>query len=290
MILAGGLTPAWQQVLQFDRLVTGQVNRARSVFWCASGKVLNVGAALHHLGAGPVTVSPAGGATGQQVRDDFSTRGIAAQWIPVASPTRVCTTLLDGETGVTTELVENSAPLTSTELHDYVAVFAAAVTSADLVVLSGSLPTGTPSRFYRELLDRAERPSVLDIRGRELLECLPCRPRVVKPNREELSATVGRPLESESDLLRAMEEVRECGAEWVIVSDGGGMLRAIGPSGLNRFTPPSVTVVNPIGCGDSLTAAIAAQLAGGRQPLDAIEFAVQYAARKAATLYPVLRD
>ena len=46
MILAAGLTPAWQQIVEFDGFAVGQVNRARSVHWCASGKVLNVGIAL----------------------------------------------------------------------------------------------------------------------------------------------------------------------------------------------------------------------------------------------------
>ena len=46
MIIAAGLTPAWQQIMRFERLATGQVNRAREVAWCASGKVLNVGLAL----------------------------------------------------------------------------------------------------------------------------------------------------------------------------------------------------------------------------------------------------
>lgn len=49
MILVAGLSPAWQQVVLLDELHVGEVNRAREVHWCASGKVLNVGIALAHL-------------------------------------------------------------------------------------------------------------------------------------------------------------------------------------------------------------------------------------------------
>src|SRR5262249_7617530 len=61
LILAAGLTPAWQQILQFDALAVGEVNRATDVQWCASGKVLNVGIALGHLGAESLTLAPLGG-------------------------------------------------------------------------------------------------------------------------------------------------------------------------------------------------------------------------------------
>ena len=39
MIVAAGLTPAWQQILRFDALRLGEVNRAVEAHWCASGKV-----------------------------------------------------------------------------------------------------------------------------------------------------------------------------------------------------------------------------------------------------------
>lgn len=288
MILAAGLTPAWQQILTFDRLTAGQVNRARSALWCGSGKVLNVGAALHHLQVPAVTLCPVGGATGAQVRDDFERRGIPARWIPTVAATRVCTTLLDELSGTTTELVENSPPLTPSELDTYAAAFADEARSARCVVLSGSLPARTPDDFFRRLMDHCRVPTILDIRGRELIKCLPLRPILVKPNREELAATVQRPLTSDDDVVAAMTDVQRQGAEWVVVSSGPGPLLVLGPSGLCRITPPTAVAVNPIGCGDSLTAAIAARIHAGCGTLDAIQFGVEYAAQKAATVYPAM--
>lgn len=288
MILAAGLTPAWQQILTFEQLTPGEVNRAQSTLWCGSGKVLNVGAALNHLEAPSLTLSPIGGATGQQIRDDFQRRGIPARWLPTATATRVCNTLLDLATGTTTELVENSAPLSESELSQFIAAFAEAVQHATCVVLSGSLPQQTPQNFYRQLLERSNATVIMDVRGRELLECLPLRPFLVKPNREELAATVGRPLPTEAAVIEAMAQVRELGADWVIVSSGPDPLLVLGPIGLARIAPPQVRVVNPIGCGDSLTAAIAARIDAGCEPLDAIRFGVEYSAMKAGSLYPVL--
>lgn len=296
MILAAGLTPAWQQILTFDRLIIGQVNRAQSTLWCGSGKVLNVGAALHHLGAMSLTLSPIGGAVGNLIRDDFAARGIPARWVTTSASTRVCTTLLDRSVGqldesatsTTTELVENSSPLSELELHQYVAAFAEEARAATCVVYCGSLPRQTPSNFYRRLMEHSAASAIMDVRGSELIQCLPLRPLLVKPNREELAATVGRSLETDADVVEAMSELRQLGAEWVVVSSGPDPLLVLGPSGLTRISPPSVRVVNPIGCGDSLTAAIAMKITAGCEPLDAIRFGVEYAAKKAGSIFPVL--
>ena len=71
MIVAAGLTPAWQQILQFDALRLGEVNRASQAHWCSSGKVFNVGIALAHLGAECVAVSPVGADVAERVRQEF---------------------------------------------------------------------------------------------------------------------------------------------------------------------------------------------------------------------------
>ena len=42
----------------------------------------------------------------------------------------------------------------------------------------------------------------------------------MKPNREELSRTVGRDLSRDADLLNAMKQIHDRGAAWVVVTDG----------------------------------------------------------------------
>ena len=79
MILAAGLTPAWQQVLVFDTFTPGAVNRARQVYWCASGKVLNAARALYHLGSPCKALSLLGGRSGEEIRRDFPQLGISAR-------------------------------------------------------------------------------------------------------------------------------------------------------------------------------------------------------------------
>lgn len=284
-VVAAGLSPAWQVIMRFPALLPGEVNRASETTRCASGKVLNVAVALSHLGAATRAVTVLGGAPAAPTAAEMAAFGIELLAVPTRGETRTCTTLLDDARGETTELVENAGPLPPDELATFVGAYRAAVAGAAAVVLSGSLPAGTPAGLYRELLDRTACPAILDARGAELLEALPRRPLLVKPNREELAKTVGHSLDDERQVIAAMESLRERGAAWVLVTDGARPALAIGPEGRFRVVPPRMKrVVNPIGCGDCLAAGFAAGIAAGREPLDAFRLGFAAAADNCRTL------
>lgn len=287
LILAAGLTPAWQQILVLDHFESGEVNRAREAHWCASGKVLNVGLALHQLGARSRTLAPIGGLSGEAIRQECARLGLPARWIQSPVATRVCTTLLDARRRVTTELVENSRPLPPATLRAYRDAFRVEAARADYVVLSGSLPDQTPSGFYRELVKSCRARVILDGRGEELLAVLALRPLVVKPNREELGRTVGRPLRTEADVIKAMRALNRRGAEWVVITHGGATVLATHRNDTYRFRPPPVPkIANPIGCGDCLAAGLAWALQRGETVPDAIQWGMAAAADNIGAVLP----
>jgi len=286
VILAAGLSPAWQQIVLLDELHEGEVNRAREVHWCASGKVLNVGLALGRLGAESRTLSLVGGTTGEQIQREFRELGFNAQWIPSANPTRVCTTILDSAQSTTTELVENTAPATAEELAAFQAAYAVDAMKADVVVLSGSLPAGTPPTLYRDLLQATRGKAVLDFRGPELLAALECRPFLVKPNREELGRTFGTKLETEQQLLDAMRRLNHSGAEWVVVTHGKQPVWVTSATQTFQLQPPAAHVVNPIACGDCMAAGIAWGLSQNADPIEAVQLGMAAAADNLSQLLP----
>ena len=206
LILSAGLTPAWQQILVFDQVRWGEVNRAREVAWCGSGKVLDAGMAVHRLGGPSLTLAPLGGSPLVEIDREFADLGVPRRWIETRAATRVCTTILDRATGRITELVENGRPLDESELQAFRAAYAEEAARAEVAVLIGSLPGGTPLSFYRDLVACTRCPLVLDFRGEGLLSVLDLKPYLVKPNREELGQTFGRSLDADVDLLAAMRE------------------------------------------------------------------------------------
>ena len=308
MILAAGLSPAWQQIVTLADLRVGEVNRAREVHWCASGKVLNVGLALHHLARSdadlsrqdcklkidqrptPRTLAVVGGLTGEAIRREFAGLDVSSRWIETKSPTRVCTTLLVATTGATTELVENAQPIAEDELTCFREAYREEASTAEIVVLTGSLPAGTPTTLYRELIAATPGRVVLDAQGEPLLAALESRPFVGKPNREELGNTLGRSLETDDQLHAAMRELCRRGAAWVVVSQGKDKIWIASEREILPARPPQVAVVNPIGCGDCLAAGIASALAGGEDMPNAVLTGMAAAADNVGQLLPARLD
>jgi len=287
VILSAGLSPAWQRIMVFEEFVPGEVNRARDVVHCASGKVLNVAIGLKHLECAVTCLSPVGGAPSSAIRDEFSQFNIEANWIPTESATRTCITLLDQKTGQTTELVENAEPIREEELASWIEAFRRLSPQADSIVLSGSLPAGVPKTLFAEMMAESVVPFVLDIRNEELISALPHQPEIIKPNREELSQTVGRELSHANDVVDAAEELRRLGAQWVVVTDGPRPVIVVGPDERFQVVVPNVDrVVNPIGCGDSMTAGIAAGLSAGRSVSDAVKWGIACSAQNLGMLLP----
>ncbi|MEM7235337.1 MAG: PfkB family carbohydrate kinase [Planctomycetota bacterium] len=276
MIVATGLTPAWQHILVFDEFALDAVNRCVETHWTSSGKVLNVAIGLHHLTKESRVIALVGGQQGREIDGEFEGYGMDRRWVETRASTRVCTTILDrgaekrgadaSDAGIqVTELVENGPPLEDGDYDRFLATFEEGTEDADVVVIAGSLPRGTPTSCYRDLMDRCDARVVIDGRGAELLAALPAGPEIVKPNREELERTLGRAISSEADLVRAMAEIQSAGAKNVIVSQGSDALCVLSKSeGFFRVVPPKIErVCNPIGCGDSMAAGLGWGLSRG---------------------------
>jgi len=278
-ILCAGLSPAWQQIMVFRSFRYGEVNRASEVHWLAQGKVINAGIAAHHLGGPSLTLAPLGGPPLAPIDRELTELGVARRWVVTQSPTRQCTTILDQATGTMTELIEECRPLAVAELAEFRRVYAEEAAKAAAVVLTGSLPIGTPPTFYRELVERTPCPAVLDFRGEGLLAALDLKPLVIKPNREELAQTVGHSINDDDQLLDAMRSLNRRGAQWVVTTQGGQPVWVTSASNAYRLhCLPIDKVVNPLGSGDAMAAAIAWAIRDGRSMVEAVQFGIAAAA------------
>ncbi len=282
MLLTIGLSPAWQQLFSLSELRPGEVNRAREVRWCAAGKSLDVAFAARALGAEVCALTLLGGANGARIAAEVTKAGIRLEALEVAAETRICTTVLaDG--GLATELVEPAAPVPGSAVDALCARADALLAAAEVVVFSGSLPSGCRRGVFAEIARSADRAGVAlvaDIRGEELKALLaaaahrraPSPPWIVKPNRVELGETLGAPCAGDAALADGIEELRGDAGTWVLVSDGAAPAWLVGPgqpSPRVLLPPRAVRVKNPIGAGDALAAGLAVALAAGDTVIDA---------------------
>jgi tagatose 6-phosphate kinase len=290
MILCVGLTPTVQRTQFFETFAVGAVNRAKETLVTASGKGANVARVITSLGGSARLVHTLGGDTGRFVAARLDAEGVAHHpvWSEDDAPTRTCTTLLVKD-GPTTELVEEAQPVAP---HDAILLLRACETAlleANALCLSGSLPRGISDDFYATLVERANAyniPVVVDAQKAPLKRALAQKPFLVKPNREEASATLGFPLtgDADADARTAIRELTAAGAQWALVSMGSaGSLLGDGTS-LWRITPPVVEALNPIGSGDSLAAGLTfAHIEQGKSVPEAVAFGTAVAAANCLT-------
>jgi tagatose 6-phosphate kinase len=250
----------------FRKLALDAVNRAVTTLDGVAGKSINVAKVLRSLGERPLAAGFLGGPRGEEVRSLLAARGIEMDFVNVAVPTRQCITVIDQSAGTHTELVEESRPVSPADYDQLISIIRRHAKVCHAAVMSGTITPGGPVDLYLQctrLAHEAGALTVVDAQGAALLEALKARPGLVKPNRTELGATVGRELPDEAAVLSAMRELCEHGAQRVVVTAGRGATLACDGHACWRINSPRIEVVNPIGSGDAFTAGLTWRLLGG---------------------------
>jgi tagatose 6-phosphate kinase len=289
MILCIGTTPAAQRVMVFGKLVLDAVNRAGRTLDDAAGKSINVAKVLRTLGEAPLATGFLGGDRGDYIREMLRAKGIESCFVSVAGRTRLCVTILDESAGTQTELVEEGGAAEASDFQKLLELVQSRLPGCRAAVMSGTIaPGGAPDLYFHcaRLAQKAGALSVIDAQGGALTEALKAGPGLVKPNRAELAATLGRDLKDEAGTMRAMRELHERGARRVVVTAGKDPALAFDGQHFWRIGVPRVTVVNPIGSGDAFTAGLVWRLVRGDDLGEACRWGSAAGAANALTPMP----
>lgn len=277
MILTVTPNPSLDRTYEVPALDRGEVIRATGERMDPGGKGVNVSRAVTAAGQRTVAVLPLGGAPGALVADLLDAQGIEVAPVPVAGATRSNIALAESD-GVLTKINAPGPQLSAAEQELLLETVREQSRDADWIACCGSLPRGLAPSWYADVVTRAHAGGAriaLDTSGRALLEALRARPDVVKPNAEELSEAVGRPLTTVGDALKAAEELRAMGAGAVLASLGADGQLLVDGSGA-WFGSARVDVVRSnVGAGDSSLAGFL--IAGGAGP-EALASAVAHGA------------
>ncbi len=289
MILCIGTTPAAQRVMIFRKLTIDSVNRATTTLEGAAGKAINVAKVLKALGAHPIATGFLGGDRGVSLLALLEAKRIDLDFVTVPARTRECITVIDNSSGEQTELVEESQPVADASYKKLIHLIGRRVRGCRAVVMSGTITPGGPVDFYQRCTQIARHAGalpVVDAQGAVLIESLHARPGLVKPNRIELAATVGRKLQTQSAVIRAMREIHERGAERVVVTAGKEPALAFDGQTCWKIISPRIRAINPIGSGDAFTAALVWRLVRGEDLGEACRWASASGAANALSALP----
>ena len=255
------------------------------------GKGVNVARAVAAAGVPVVPVLPADG--GDPIVAALQALGLPLVTVPAGAPVRTNYTLTEPD-GTTTKLNEPGAPLGEDTRVALTAAVAAHADPAGWIVLSGSLPPGTPVDWYAQLV-RALRGTgariAVDTSEAPLLALLAAgpdaAPDLLKPNTEELAQLAGTPeaalAADPGALLAAVDSLHARGVGQVLLTLGAeGALLSTGDGGRWSARPPRVTVRSTVGAGDSSLAGFVLADLAGAAPADRLRTAVAYGSGSAA--------
>lgn len=255
MIYTVTFNPCLDYVVGVDNLTLGAVNRVSTEAVMAGGKGINVSIVLKNLGHPSCALGFLAGFTGDEIARRLQLQGVDTDFIEVSrGMSRINVKVKSAEETEINGIGPDIAP------SDIEALYAKldALTSDDILVISGSVPAALPGDIYERIMERLESRSiriVVDATRELLMNVLAFHPFLVKPNNHELGEIFGVELKARKDVVPYAKKLQELGARNVLVSMAGEGAVLVAENGDVIESPsPKGTVVNSVGAGDSMVA------------------------------------
>jgi len=254
-VLTVTLNAAVDKLYTIPGFAVDQVQRPSETRMYAGGKGINVARVYRTLGGEVMATGFSGGVTGEYIQQGLRQEGVDAQFVTIGQESRVCTAILDPIGRTETVLNENGPQVTPAECDALLQRLRELLPGQDAVILSGSLPPGTPPNIYASIIRLAQDgfgvKAVLDASGEALQFGVKAKPFLVKPNVHELEALSvgGDGWGGSAQALREKYDVT-----LALVTGGGRGAVLASAEGTWEAVPPAVQVLSALGSGDSLTA------------------------------------
>lgn len=261
MIYTVTLNPALDKTVEIPSLTVDAVNRITSMGTDPGGKGINVSKVIQKLGGASVAAGILGGDTGRAILSALTEMGLTTLFHFVEGETRTNMKIIDPDNHTNTDINEPGVTVSEEILEKLLEELLAKVTKEDIVVISGSMPKGSPKDTYytwTKAFREKGAKVILDADGDLLKAGLKASPYLIKPNNHELGALTGRALETPEEIAEtAAELMKEYGIGKVVVSMGGDGAVYVTKDKTIYAEGLKVPVGSTVGAGDSVVAALA---------------------------------
>lgn len=274
MIYTVTLNPALDKTVEIPSLTLDSVNRITAMRTDPGGKGINVSKVIQKLGGESTATGILGGNTGQAIRSALEAMKIRTDFRFVEGETRTNLKVIDPVNHTNTDLNEPGVTVSEEILNGLLKELLLKLHNGDIVILSGSLPKGSPKNTYGTWIRACKEAGAkvfLDADRELLLEGLQASPYLIKPNHHELSELMDKTLEAPDELEKAARSLmKKYNIEKVVVSMGSAGALYITAQETIYAEGLKVPVQSTVGAGDSVVAALAVSEESGRSLEDTI--------------------
>lgn len=255
MIYTVTFNPSLDYILDLPELDMNQVNRTSGERILPGGKGINVSIVLHNLGVDNKAICFTSGFTGDALKTLLQQRDMNADFIDLEEGlTRINVKLRSGgETEINGQGPEIKSENIA-ELYEKLGY----LDEEDYLVLAGSLPDTMPSTTYMDIMQMLQYNNsriIVDATGELLLNVLPYKPFLIKPNNHELGKIFDVEITTKEDAIKYARLLMDRGAGNVLVSmSSEGAVLVTEDGRVFEADAPQGEVKNSVGAGDAMLA------------------------------------
>lgn len=261
------LSPAFDVHCVLPSFTVGKEHVCKVLRRDLGGKGINVSRALTMNGVENVAVVALGRENGGEFLKALIREGISFQPIDTEGRIRENITVRNGE-GIETRISFAGDDAPPTLLPQIQKTVRSLLEDDDILCLSGSVPRGIDLEGLKTWLLHLRREgirTVIDSRSFTVGDLTFCRPWLIKPNEEEISAYMGYTVTSREHALHAAATLFGEGIENVMVSLGADGAVLVNNEGRFTAIPPRIVARSTIGAGDSSIAGFLTEATKGSE-------------------------
>ena len=275
MVYTVTFNPALDYVMNVEKLSTDDINRTESEELYYGGKGINVSAILSRLNIPTVALGFTAGFTGKKLKEMLDDDGIKNDFTELNSGfTRINVKVKFGKE---LDINANGPEITADKIKELFLKLKK-LNDGDYLVLAGSVPASLPDDLYSKILEELSGKNiniVVDTTGNQLLNVLKYKPFLIKPNHHELGEIFGQEMYTTEKITEYAKKLQEMGAVNVLVSRGGdGAVLVDGNGTVHPAAAVEGTLVNSVGCGDSMVAGFIAGYITNKSYSEALKLSV----------------
>ena len=271
------LNPAFDLHCYIENFKPFHENLAKITDYDASGKGVNISRALNVGGTENLAFVVLGDENGESFAKGLHDDGIVFR--SVTLPGRIRENITVHTNGANETRISFSGFSSDDSLAEQVISELSEVDADTVITFTGRATEGLSKAAQKRLLSEFKSKGakiVIDSKSFDLADMIEMQPWLIKPNQEEISEYLCRPIESFDEVLEAANELYGRGIENVMISLGEKGALLVCKEGAFVAEPPQINALSTIGAGDSSIAGFLAASKDGKGAAEALRTAVSY--------------